>query len=132
MANPSLVRIERLNYALGGVTVIVAALTQPRDMALGVAAGVALTCLNFFVLRKLVARWTADAAAGQLGNSQLLMLPKMIGLMALTVLALRFLPISAVGFTAGYSIFIVSILIETIHANMRAPAPQPSEHDSHG
>jgi len=130
MASPSLLRIERLNYALGGVTIIAAALTQPRGVALGVAVGVALTCLNFFVLRKLVARWTADAAAGKLANSQLLMLPKMIGLMALVVVALAVLPINAVAFTVGYSIFILSILIETIHASMRAPAPQQSsEHD---
>jgi hypothetical protein len=133
--SPSLLRIERLNYAIGGIAVVIAALTQPRENALGVAVGVALTCLNFFVLRRLVARWSADAKAGKLANSQLLMLPKMIGLMALVVGALALLPIDAAAFTIGYSIFILSIVIETFYASLRAPAPetpQPSEHDPHG
>jgi hypothetical protein len=130
MASPSLARISRLNLAIGGITVIASALALPRATALGVAVGVTLTCLNFFALRRMVPRWTADAASGKGGNSQLLMLPKMAGLMLLVVLALAFLPITAVGLVLGYSIFIPSILIETIHASMRAPAP--SETDSHG
>src|SRR6185369_11247522 len=69
MAAPSLLRIERLNYALGGILVILAAVTQPRPIALGIAVGVALTCLNFFVLRKLVFKWTSDAAKGKTGNA---------------------------------------------------------------
>ena len=58
-------RIERLNYVIGGIVVLVAAVTQPQSVGLGLAVGVALTCLNFFVLRRLVVKWTADAAAGQ-------------------------------------------------------------------
>ena len=50
MTPGNLQRIERLNYLLGGVMVIASALTQPRSMALGIAVGVALTCLNFFLL----------------------------------------------------------------------------------
>ena len=65
MASPSILRIERINYALGGVLVILATLTQDRAIALGVAVGVALTCLNFNVLRRLVTKWTSDAQKGQ-------------------------------------------------------------------
>ena len=46
--------VERLNYAIGGVLVIAAALFVTQRQALGVAIGVALTCLNFAVLRGLV------------------------------------------------------------------------------
>ena len=120
-ASPSIRRIERLNYVIGGVAVVIAALTQPRAMALGVAVGVALTCANFFVLRKLVVKWTADAAAGKGGStSAMLMMPKMILLMGAVVAALALLPINAIAFTIGYSIFIISILFETVHATLRS------------
>lgn len=119
MASPSILRIERINYALGGVLVIAAALTQTRPIALGVAVGVALTCLNFNVLRRLVHKWTTDAAAGRSGAAPLLMLPKMIGLMGAVAVAILFLPIDPVAFTVGYSIFIISIVIDTTYSALR-------------
>lgn len=132
MATPSLLRIERINYALGGVLVIAAAITQPQPIALGVAVGVALTCLNFFVLRKLVFKWTADAAKGKTGAAPILMLPKMVGLMGAVALALLFLPIDPIAFTVGYSLFIVSIVLDTTFSALRPSAePTSTEHDEH-
>ena len=127
MASPSILRIERFNYVIGGLLVIAAALTQPRDIALGVAVGVALTCLNFFMLRRLVNRWTKDAAAGKAGSTQILMMPKMLGLMAAVILSLKFLPIDAVAFTIGFSIFMISIVIETFYSAFK-PAANESPH----
>lgn len=129
-------RIERLNYGIGAVLVAVAALTQPRAISLGIAVGVGLTCVNFFVLRKLVVKWTRDAAAGRGGNGAVLMLPKMIGLMGAVALAILFLPINVVAFTIGYSIFIASIVIDATYSALRtpdddphdAPAPNSDEH----
>jgi hypothetical protein len=132
MAAPSLLRIERINYALGGVLVIAAALTQSRPVALGIAVGVALTCVNFFVLRKLVSKWTSDAAKGKTGNAPLLMLPKMVGLMGAVALSILFLPIDPIAFTIGYSLFIVSIVIDTTYSALRPTAePTSTEHDEH-
>jgi hypothetical protein len=132
VATPSLLRIERLNYALGGVLVIAAAITQSRPIALGFAVGVALTCLNFFVLRKLVYKWTSDAAQGKTGNAPYLMLPKMVGLMGAVALAIFFLPIDPIAFTIGYSLFIVSIVIDTTYSALRPTAePTSTEHDEH-
>jgi hypothetical protein len=119
MGKPSIHRIEKLNYALGSLLAIAGALTQPSDIALGVAVGAALTCLNFFVLRKLVVKWTADAAAGRTGNAPYLMLPKMVGLMGLVAVSILVLPIDAVAFTVGYSTFIISIVIETLYSSLR-------------
>ena len=130
-------RIERLNYVLGAILVAAALLTQPRSISLGIAVGVGLTCVNFFVLRKLVVKWTRDAAAGRGGNSAVLMLPKMIGLMGAVALAILFLPINVVAFTIGYSIFIASIVIDATYSALRTPdddphdapaAPNPDEH----
>jgi hypothetical protein len=133
VANPSIVRIERLNYGIGAVTIAAAALTQPRDIALGFAVGTLLTCINFFVLRKLVTKWTREAAQGRGGNSSLLMLPKMIGLMGAVAIAVVFLPINVVAFTIGYSIFIVSIIVEATFSALRTPDSdsEPTEH-KHG
>ena len=130
MSSPSILRIERINYALGGVLVILAALTQPRPIALGIAVGAALTCLNFNVLRRLVNKWTADAAQGRTGAAPLLMMPKMIGLMAAVALAILFLPIDPIAFVVGYSIFIISIVIDTTYSALRTE-PDPTETDKH-
>ena len=121
MGKPSIHRIERLNYILGGIFSLIGVLTQPRPVALGIAVGAALTCANFFVLRKLVVKWTADAAAGRSGNAPLLMMPKMIGLMGAVAVAILVLPLDAIAFTVGYSIFIISIVIETTYSAIRQP-----------
>jgi len=107
-------RVERLNYLIGGVLIIGAALTQPRAIALGVTVGVILTCLNFFFLRRLVTRWTRDAARGVSSSGGVLMVPKMIALMVAVVLSLAFLPISPAAFALGYSVFVASIFIEAV------------------
>jgi hypothetical protein len=146
VANPSIRRIERLNYAIGAIVIALAALTQPRDIALGLTVGALLTCANFFVLRKLVVKWTREAASGKGGNASLLMLPKMIGLMGAVAVAILLLPIDVVAFTIGYSIFLISIIVDTTYSALRplpgqvGPAGQattpnqptePSEHN-HG
>jgi disulfide bond formation protein DsbB len=132
MATPSLLRIERINYALGGILVIAAAITQPKPIALGIAVGVALTCLNFFVLRKLVFKWTSDAAKGKTGAAPILMLPKMVGLMGAVALAILFLPLDPIAFTIGYSLFIVSIILDTTFSAFRSNGePTSTEHDEH-
>jgi len=123
-------RIERLNYLLGGILVLAAAFTQPRPIALGVTIGVALTCANFFVLRRLVNKWTSDAAKGVSGNAPLLMLPKMVFLMGAVAVVILFLPIDAIAFTIGYSLFIVSIVIDTVYSSMKSPETTPEGNDN--
>ena len=131
MAGPSLLRIERLNYGLGGILVIAAALTQPRDIALGLTVGIALTCLNFYVLRRLVTKWTTDAAKGKTGAAPYLMLPKMVGLMGAVAVAILLLPIDPIAFAIGYSLFIVSIVIDTTYSALRPQADAHTETDEH-
>lgn len=133
MASPSILRIERINYVLGAVLVAAAALTQSQPIALGIAVGVALTCLNFYVLRRLVSKWTSDAAKGKTGNAPLLMLPKMVGLMGAVAVAILLLPLEPIAFTIGYSIFIISIVIDTTYSALRDPdeGPSSTETDKH-
>lgn len=115
MGNDSMRRITRLNFILGGALTISAAITQPRDIALGVLVGVILTCANFIVLSALVRKWTAEAAAGAMRSGALVM-PKMLGLMVAVVCALEFLPIDAAAFAVGYSTFVVSIMVEALYS----------------
>lgn len=132
MASPSILRIERLNYAIAAVAVVAALLTQSRSIVLGVAVGAGLTCLNFFVLRKLIVKWTSEAARGKGGNSSLLMLPKMIGLMGAILLAMLFLPLDPIALAAGYSIFILSIIIDTTYTALRPAAADSASENDHG
>jgi hypothetical protein len=123
VASPSIHRIERLNYVLALVVVVIGLLTQTRPVVLGLMVGAGLTCLNFNVLRRLVVKWTAEAASGKPGNASLLMLPKMVGLMGAVAVAVLLLPIDVIAFTIGYSIFIVSIVIDTTYAAFSAAEP---------
>ncbi|MBP6629033.1 MAG: ATP synthase subunit I [Kofleriaceae bacterium] len=126
MTGSSLARIERLNYLIGAIAVLAAFFVSgERSVVLGVVVGVGLTCLNFAALRRIITRWTDDVAAGRPSNRSLLMLPKMMLLMGGVVVALWLLPISAPAFAIGYSIFVLSIVGETIYS-MLAPAPATS------
>ena len=119
MGRPKIHNIERLNYVIVGLATIVCALTQSQRFALGFAVGGGLTCLNFFVLRKLIGKWIADAAAGRGSNASYLMLPKMAGLMGAVAVAILVLPLDPIGFVIGYSIFLVSIAVEIAAASFR-------------
>lgn len=134
MTAAHLPRIERLNYLVGGIVVIVCALTTRRDQALGAAVGVALTCLNFAFMSRLVGKWLDDAKRGDgVGSSRIaLIMPKMALLMGAVVLCLAFLPIDPIFFVVGYSIFIVSIVIEGVLSVVRPapPAPDASSDES--
>jgi len=129
MASPSILRIERLNYGIGAALAVASLFTQSKPIALGVCVGVALTCINFFVLRKLITKWTSQAAKGQSSNAPLLMLPKMVGLMGAVAVAVLFLPIDVIAFTVGYSIFIISIVVETIYSAVFVSEPVNGSND---
>lgn len=104
--------VERLNYAFGGVMIIVAALVATQRQALGIAIGVALTCLNFAVLRGLVYKWTQAVKNGEPSSGKaFLIMPKMLGVMAAVIVVILFLPVDGVAFLIGYSIFFPSIVV---------------------
>jgi hypothetical protein len=132
MASPSIHRIERLNYGISAGVILIALLTQSRAVTLGLAVGAGLTCLNFYVLRRLVVKWTAEAARGKGGNSGLLMVPKMIGLMGAVAVSVLLLPIDVIAFAIGYSIFIVSIIVDTIYTALRPSGGDSASENGHG
>ena len=129
MTSHGIRRIERLNYIIGGLAIIIAVLTVPQRPALGVAIGVVLTSLNFAALRWLVFRWTAAVKTGDdRGSNRIyLILPKMMGMMAAVALVVIFLPIDAIGFLIGYSVFLPSIVLGAV---LDTVAPGPADEAS--
>ena len=132
MASPSIHRIERLNYGISAGVILIALITQSRPVTLGLAVGAGLTCLNFYVLRRLIVKWTTEAAKGRGGNSGMLMLPKMVGLMGAVAAAVLLLPLDVIAFAIGYSIFIVSIIVETTYTALRPTASDSASENGHG
>lgn len=138
MTSQGIRRIERLNYVLGGIAIVIAALTVAQRTALGFAIGVVLTCLNFAALRWMVFRWTAAVKAGDTKGSNriYLILPKMVLMMGAVAVVVIFLPVDAIGFLIGYSIFLPSIVIaavvESFAPSSDADASPPSSGDGDG
>lgn len=109
----ALARIERLNYLLGASLVCICFGLTNLHFTLGVLTGVVLTCVNFSLVRMLVSKLLAGGQDPN-GRAALLFLPKMTGLILVAALAVFLLPISPIGLGIGFSVFIVSIMVESI------------------
>ncbi|WP_045119254.1 ATP synthase subunit I [Haliangium ochraceum] len=106
-----------MNFILGALLVAGAALWMTRADALGVLVGVALSCANFSVMRRMVQRWLRTAADRR-GPQMLVLIPKMTGLMLAVFLAVFFLPVTGIGVLIGFSVFLGSIAIETVRFSL--------------
>jgi hypothetical protein len=106
-------RIERLNYLLAAVFIGLVAVLGDGAQLLGAAVGGTLSALNFTVVRRIVGKMMA-APRGQQSRPALAFVPKMMALMAVVALAIYFLPLSPAMLAVGFSIFMISIAIETV------------------
>ena len=113
-------RIERMNYVLGAVMIALASVLGTWEQSLGVLVGAAISCANFSLMVRMVQGWLVQAQ-GQRGAKAFFMLPKMMLLLGVVFLALWFLPISAPAFGLGFSVFVMSITVETIRTVMQPP-----------
>jgi hypothetical protein len=130
MDRTSLTRIERMNYILGGALVAATAVLGTGEHVLGAAVGVVLCALNFSVVRRLVEKMMLAAkGAPQSRASAFLLAPKLLVLMGAAAGAILFLPISAIMLAIGFSVFLVSIGVETVRYVLRSPAGDPHGHD---
>ena len=123
----ALIRIERMNYVIGGVLIALAAVMGTRPQLAGMVCGVALSALNFSVVRRLVAQMLWGPAEGR-KRVATLFVPKMAVLMLAVAGAVFFLPISPIAFAVGFSVFLASIAIESVRFVMSSPM-NPSSHD---
>lgn len=106
-------RMERLNCLFAGILILGSALLFDRSVTLGVAVGAILSCANFYGIHKI---WQgALTAHGQKRMVlQILLMVKMVGLMLLIFLAMKFLPLNPAALAVGLSIFLVSIAVESL------------------
>ena len=123
MDRTSLARIERMNYILGGAFIALIAALGTGEQLLGAVVGASLSALNFTFLRLLVERMAAAAAGKKVGRlSSLALIPQLLGIMVAVAAAVVFLPLSIPMVAAGFSVFLVSIGVETVRYVLRNPA----------
>ena len=128
MDRASLSRIERMNYIFGGVLVAATGVLGTGDQVLGALLGVVLSAANFSLVKRLVERMllaaqgAAGAGEGSARASGIALLPTMAVLLGAAAAALIFLPISAIMLAVGFSVFLVSIMVETVRYVLRSPA----------
>ena len=109
-----LTTIDRLNCLLAGALILAAALVGGRRVALGAALGAILSCANFYAMHRLLA--VSLAAAGRRRTLLAMLLAAKLAVLAtLVFVALRYLPLSPVAFAAGLSVFLLSIMISSVH-----------------
>jgi len=108
----SIQRVERLNYILGGLLVAGTAVLGSQEQMFGALVGALVSSINFSLIGRIVRRM--GSAQGQSSGAALMLVPKMLGVMAAVTLAIIYLPLSAVMLAVGFSIFLVSIGIETV------------------
>jgi ATP synthase I chain len=127
MDRTSLTRIERMNYILGGVLVALAGVLGTGEQVLGALVGVLLCALNFSLVVRLVQKMMHAAQGKPVQNraSAFLLAPKLLVLMGAAAAAVVFLPISPIMLAVGFSVFLVSIGVETVRYVLRNPAAGP-------
>lgn len=123
-------RIERLNYILGAVAVGASLLVCTRPQVLGLLVGALLGALNFSAIRRLVERQIEAQKRGAGGFQTALVLPKMLVLIAAVGAAIWFLPIAPVFLALGFSIFMVSIAVETVRFMTNGPVSESADPES--
>ena len=128
MDRASLSRIERMNYIFGGALVIATGVLGTGADVLGAVIGVVLSAANFSLVKRLVERMlvaaqgASGAGEGSARASGIALLPTMAVLLGAAAAALVFLPISAIMLAVGFSVFLVSIMVETVRYVLRSPA----------
>lgn len=110
--------LERWTLGLAAAVIAVSLLALPQRITLGVSIGAGLMCLNAWALRRIGLR--AVRTADRPGLSLLLFIVKMTLLLGVLYLILRYLPVDAIGFIIGVSVFPVAALISALRSGLDA------------
>jgi hypothetical protein len=130
--NPKdLAKIERWNYVIAGALIVLSAILFDTRMTLGVAVGAVLACGNFTGMRFLVAS-SLRAQGMKKVVLQLILVFKMGVLFLLIFLAMKFLPLNAIGLAVGMSVFLLSIGVESVRFALLGRSPKdPESNEAH-
>ena len=110
--------LERWTLGLAAAVIGVSLLVLPQRITLGVSIGAGLMCLNAWALRRIGLR--AVRTADRPGPSLLLFIVKMTLLLGVLYLVLRYLPVDAIGFIIGVSVFPAAALISALRSGLDA------------
>jgi hypothetical protein len=99
---------------LAAVAIAASAVALPRATAFAVALGAGVMVANAYVLKRLAARVIAQSARP--GFAVLLFNLKMVALIALVYLVIRYLHVDAIGFIIGISVFPVAVVAAAVQA----------------
>lgn len=119
MGAKDLAKIEQLNWILAAVLIVGAMVLFTTPVVTGVAAGALLACLNFSVIRRVVA-----ASLRRTGNGrallQLILVGKMGLLFGAIALVMKFVPLDPIAFAVGISVFLISIAVVSTRTALSA------------
>jgi len=101
---------------LAALVIAASAVAAPRRVAFGVALGAALMVANAWAMRRIGQRVLRSGARP--GFAILLLNLKMLLLIALTFVVVRWLPVDAVGFLVGISVFPVAVVVAAVRAGL--------------
>lgn len=110
--------LERWTLGLAAAVISVSLFALPQRITLGVSIGAGLMCLNAWALRRIGLR--AVRTADRPGPSLLLFIVKMTLLLGVLYLILRYLPVDAIGFIIGVSVFPAAALISALRSGLDA------------
>ena len=124
--NRQLGTVERWTLALAGVAIALAWALASRRFSLGVTVGAVIMILNAVALRRIGARVLATAA-NKPGIAILWFNVKMILLIGVVYVCVRYLPIDPIGFLVGISVFPVGVVVAALQ--MQRDDSQQSDTD---
>jgi hypothetical protein len=105
--------VTRWNCVLAALLIVVGAVFFDGAVALGLTVGSLIATANFWGIQRLITRSMSVQGRSRTLLQGLLMV-KMLVLMILVFLCIRFLPMSSVAFAIGLSVFLLSIVIESL------------------
>ncbi len=119
MDKQTVTAIERWNLIIGIAMIAASAVFWRLDVFIGMATGVILGSANFMAIRWVIAKFMTAKESAKAGLMVALIL-KMAGMMVAVMLVMKFLPMNALAFLIGISVFFISILIETARMSGRS------------
>jgi hypothetical protein len=118
--------VERWTMILAALAIVAAAVAASRRVAFGVTLGAALMVGNAYAMRRIGQRVLRSFARP--GIAILLLNLKMLVLIALVLVVVRYLPVDAIGFLIGISVFPVAVVIAAVRVGLAEAKETPSEH----
>jgi hypothetical protein len=127
--NPKhLLAVERWTMILAALAIVASAVALPRATAFGVTLGAGLMVVNAYAIRRIGTRVLRTFSRP--GIAILLLNLKMLALIALVYLAIRFLHVDAIGFIIGISVFPVAVVIAAVRVGLAESTSE--EEPTHG